>query len=425
MVNTKEITKQKVLINQQRLLSRLDKMAVFGFNAQTGGINRQLGSQADKDTRNWLFNIWQNEMKLNVTIDPVANMWGHYAKHLANKPIVFGSHHDSVPNGGKYDGALGVLMAMEAMQSIRENHIRTRHPLEIISFTGEEPNSFSVSTLGSKVLCGRLTKKDIFKLKDKNTGQPLNETIDWLGGNSEEIDKAQLTPNSMTAFLEFHIEQGQRLYRKHESVAAVTCITGIYREIITVQGEANHAGTTQLQDRKDALCAASKVILLIEKLMKKFKDIAVTVGQIKIKPNASNIIPGIAVFTMDLRTAYPEIRQKALNVLDEQITEISKQRKIKITREVNLDQAEMPMNKQVIKAICEAMNNENQPIENLVSMAGHDAANMARLTKSGMLFAQSVEGYSHCPKEYTMPKDVIIAAQVYLDTILILDKELD
>ena len=270
MANIKDKIRKKVLINQQRLLSRLEEMAQFGFDKRTGGINRQLGSQADKDTRTWLIDIWQKEIKLEVTIDPIANLWGHYAEHLKNKPIVFGSHHDSVPNGGKYDGALGVLMAMEAMQSIRENHIETRHPLEIISFTGEEPNSFSVSTLGSKVLSGRLNKEDVFKLKDRKDGRPLNKAIDWLGGNSNALDTARLTPDLMTAFLEFHIEQGQRLYRKHESVAAVTCITGIYREIITVQGEANHAGTTQLEDRKDALCAASKVILAIEKLMKIF-----------------------------------------------------------------------------------------------------------------------------------------------------------
>lgn len=425
MTNVSINIKPKVLINKQRLLLRLAEMAQFGFDEQTGGINRQLGSKADKDTRIWLKNIWQNEMGLEVTVDPIANMWGHYAGHLVDKPIVFGSHHDSVPNGGKYDGALGVLMAMEAMQSIRENNIKTRHALEIISFTGEEPNSFSVSTLGSKVLCGRLTKQDIFKMKDRDNGRPLAEAIDWLGGNSEQIDEARLTPDLMTAFLEFHIEQGQRLYRKHEAVAAVTCITGIYREIITVQGEANHAGTTQLQDRKDALCAASKVILAIETLMKQFADIAVTVGHIKIKPNASNIIPGTAVFTMDLRTAYPEIKQKALAVLNEKIAEISKKRKIKITRELNLDQAEMPMNKQVVQAVNEAMNMEHQPPEELVSMAGHDAANMARLTKAGMLFAQSVDGYSHCPKEYTRPEDVIIAAQVYVNTILNLDRELD
>ncbi len=420
----KAMNRQQVLINKERLIRRIEEMAQFGLDKQTGGVNRQLGSEADKEVRGWLQDIWKNDLNLQVTVDPIANMWGHYAGHLQNKPIVFGSHHDSVPNGGKYDGALGVLMAMEAMQSIREQHINTRHPLEIISFTGEEPNSFSVSTLGSKVLCGRLTREDILKLHDRNTEQPLVEAIDWLGGDSERIDEARLSPNMMTAFLEFHIEQGQRLFRQHKSVAAVTCITGIYREIITITGEANHAGTTQLQDRRDALCAAGEVVLAIENLMKEFPTLAVTVGRIQVKPNSSNIIPGKVVLTMDLRTAYPQERAKALTVLKEKIAIISEKRKVQIKRELNLDQAEVPMDRDVINAILQACDEEYQSKIELVSMAGHDAANMARLTKVAMLFAQSVDGYSHCPREYTKPEDICIAAQVYLDTLLILDEEL-
>lgn len=412
-------------INGDRLLSRIDEMAQFGLNKQTGGIDRQLGSQADKDTRQWLCGIWQNDLKLDITVDPIANMWGHYAEHMKNRPIVFGSHHDSVPNGGKYDGALGVLMAMEAMQTIRENGIKTRHPLEIISFTGEEPNSYSVSTLGSKVLCGRLKRDDILKLSDRFTGKALADTIDWLGGCSDKIDDARLDKGMMTAFLEFHIEQGQRLYRRHEAVAAVTCITGIYREIITVRGEANHAGTTQLPDRRDALCAASEVSLAIENLMRRFDDLAVTVGRVQVKPNSSNIIPGEVVLTMDLRTAYPNVRAAALKQLAEDVEKISRERKVKIERELNLDQPEMPMDEDVVNAVLKAAQQEGQPPIKLVSMAGHDAANMERLTKAAMLFAQSVDGYSHCPQEYTAPREICIAAQVYLDILLILDKELD
>nr|WP_269140940.1 M20 family metallo-hydrolase [Pectinatus cerevisiiphilus] len=406
-------------------MARIEEMSQFGLDEKTGGINRQLGSQADKDTREWLKTIWEKDIGLKVTIDAAANMWGSYGKHLSDRPIVFGSHHDSVPNGGKFDGALGVLMAMEAMQSIRERKIKTRHPLEIISFTGEEPNSFSVSTLGSKILCGRVTQKDINIFSDRDTGRPLTEAIDWLGGDSRRINEARLKKGMMTAFLEFHIEQGQNLYRKKLAVAAVTCITGIYRESITIKGEANHAGTTQLQDRHDALCAASELCLSIEQLMAKFNALSVTVGHMQIKPNASNIIPGEVYFTIDLRTAFPAEREEALLLLTEKVNEIMKKRNVQIIRKLNLDQPEMPMNETVIDAVVKAMQEEGQPPVKLVSMAGHDAANMARLTKAAMLFAQSVGGYSHCPQEYTAPREVIIAAQVYLDTLLILDKEFE
>lgn len=420
-----KVDEKKILINSERLLARIEEMSQFGLDEKTGGINRQLGSQADKDTREWLKTIWEKDIGLKVTIDAAANMWGSYGKHLSDRPIVFGSHHDSVPNGGKFDGALGVLMAMEAMQSIRERKIRTRHPLEIISFTGEEPNSFSVSTLGSKILCGRVTQKDINIFSDRDTGRPLTEAIDWLGGDSRRINEARLKKGMMTAFLEFHIEQGQNLYRKKLAVAAVTCITGIYRESITIKGEANHAGTTQLHDRRDALCAASELCLSIEQLMAKFNALSVTVGHMRIKPNASNIIPGEVYFTIDLRTAFPAEREEALLLLTEKVNEIMKKRNVQIIRKLNLNQPEMPMNETVIDAVVKAMQEEGQPPVKLVSMAGHDAANMARLTKAAMLFAQSVGGYSHCPQEYTAPREVIIAAQVYLDTLLILDKEFE
>ena len=152
---------------------------------------------------------------------------------------------------------------------------------------------------------------------------------------------------------------------------------------------------------------------------------SITVGHIQVKPNASNIIPGEASFTIDLRTAYPGEKQKALEILSEETDKIAGRRRVKITRELNLDQPEMPMDRDVINAVLQAMEQDGQPALQLVSMAGHDAANMARLTKTAMLFAQSVRGYSHCPEEYTADAEVCIAAQVYLDTLLILDKELD
>nr|WP_231036469.1 hydantoinase/carbamoylase family amidase [Pectinatus sottacetonis] len=401
------------------------ELSQIGLNHTTGGIDRQLGSIGDKNARIWLKRIWKNEMHLNIYIDPIANLWGSYSRHLENKPIVFGSHHDSVADGGKYDGAMGVIIAMEVIQTIKENHIIMRHPLEIVSFTGEEPNSYLVSTLGSKVLCGRLNKDDIFKLSDKNTGQLLSKTIDLLGGNSQKIDSARLDKKLMTAFLEFHIEQGRCLFNQQQSVAAVTCITGIYREIITVIGEANHAGTTHLENRKDALCAAAQLCLDIENIMNECSHLAITVGKLKVKPGAASVIPGRVILTIDMRTVYPAEKEKALVLLQKIVTKISQVRGVRIERKINLDQLEMPMDSNVINAMADAFVKNEQPVIKMVSMAGHDAANMARLTKAGMLFAQSVDGYSHCPREYTAPKDIVIAAQVYLDTLLILDKELE
>lgn len=412
-------------INAPRLIGRLQELAKIGMNTR-GGIDRQLASPADEKTRKWLVNCWTKELDLNLYIDPIANIWARQKTVSERLPIVIGSHHDTVPNGGGFDGALGVLIATEIMQIIQENLLELKHPLEIVSFTGEEPNSFSVSTLGSKVLCGRLTYRDLQKLYDKNTGETLEHAVSRLGGDISKVGDAVIKKNSLAAFVECHIEQGRRLYDKNQAVASVTCITGIYRETIRVIGEANHAGTTQIQNRRDALAAAAEVCLAVENIMKQpnMTEVSATVGRVEVLPNSSNIIPGEVTLTLDLRTADPVKRSKVLQVLTKAIDEIMVERKLQIVRNLDLDQPEMQMDKIVIDSLNEAILFAGETKRQLVSMAGHDAANMARVTKAGMLFVQSIDGYSHCPKEMTGNGEIVKAAQILLDTILILDRSL-
>ncbi|MCR5757466.1 MAG: hydantoinase/carbamoylase family amidase [Selenomonas sp.] len=416
----------KLKINRARLLSRLDALGEIGRNS-AGGIDRQLGSEADEKGRLWLRKCWQEELGLQVIADGIANLWGMQPSPSSSKPILLGSHHDTVPNGGKYDGALGVLMATEILQTLQEQQVKLQHPLQLISFTGEEPNDFSVSTLGSKVLCGRLDAEQVSRMRHRRTGETLPQALARLGGNIQEVDAARLAPNRIAAFLECHIEQGRILDEKRQAIAPVSCITGIYREIITVCGESNHAGTTHYKDRQDALAAAAEIILAAETIMTKFDpaEIAATVGRLKVVPNASNIVPGKVMLSLDLRTANPRLRQQALAFWQEELANIQSRRSIKIQRELNLDQQEMPMDAEVIQALQDAAESTVQGTEPLVSMAGHDAANMARLTKSGMLFVRTTEGYSHCPRE-TAPDDAIeIAANTLLQAVLLLDRRLD
>jgi beta-ureidopropionase / N-carbamoyl-L-amino-acid hydrolase len=413
-------------INSARLMCRLKELAKIGRN-KNGGIDRQLATPADIAARKWLIGCWQKDLGLEVKIDPIANLWGKVPNAgNCKKPIVLGSHHDTVPNGGMFDGALGVLMATEVKQTLQENDVELLHPLEVVSFTGEEPNSFSVSTLGTKVLSGRLQIDDLVKIKDRYTGESLQDAISRLGGDIMQVPAARLDSDSIAGFLECHIEQGRHLFDQQESVAAVTCITGIYREIITITGEANHAGTTCLRNRRDALAAASEVCLAVEDIMRcsGMEDIAATIGRIAVQPNTSNIIPGTAVLTLDLRTADSGKRRQALEKLQEGIQKIAARRHIYIERCLNLDQAEMPMDSSIIEAISDAAAANGEKRRLLVSMAGHDAANMARITKAGMLFVQSVDGYSHCPQEYTNEAEIAKAAQVMLDAVLLLDRRL-
>lgn len=423
-------TAGKIEINARRLMERLETLAQFGQNNH-GGMDRPLGSIADEASRQWLQSCWQNELGLEVTLDAMANMWGSQKdidieafKH--KKPIVMGSHSDTVPDGGKYDGALGVLMATEVVQTLLENKAALQHPLQLINFTGEEPNDYGVSTLGSKVLCGRWGQKEIDSFSHSVTGEPLTKALARLGGAPENAESARLPEGFAAAFLECHIEQGRHLYDSHQAVAAVSAITGIYRETIVVKGEANHAGTTLYKHRRDALAAAAEVILAVEDLLKKpqLEGVAVTVGHVEVSPNASNIIPGEVRLSLDLRTADPQKRQEALLILGSSIAYIAKRRGVEIKRNLQLNQSEIPMDAEVIAAMCEAAAGRSNPARQLVSMAGHDAANMARLVPAGMLFVQSTGGYSHCPKEHTRKEEITIAAQVLLDTVLLLDRRL-
>ncbi len=417
-------------INIERLERNLFELAEIGKN-ENGGIDRALGSEADRQAREWLIHYWETRTGIPVRIDAIANLWvrreGEGSAENKLPPIVIGSHHDAVPNGGMYDGALGVLGATEILETLIENNIKTRHPIEVVSFTGEEPNPYNVSTLGSKVLSGRLGKGDLQKLKSHIDNSSLASCIEQIGGNIELADTILIKPGDVSAFMELHIEQGKRLFTTRESSANVTCITGIYRENITVTGDANHGGTTIMQDRQDALLAASELNLEFEKLLKEVNspEVVGTIGYLVVYPNAVSNIPGKVELVLEIRTCIPEIVTGITNRLTKVVQEIEDRRKVKIERKLNLDQPAMPMDETVQEAIRQGIRSLNQPVYNYVSMAGHDAANMQRVTRAGMIFTQSIGGKSHCPDENSRIEDIEHTVNAMMNALLILDKELD
>ena len=416
---------EKIAINIKRLIHNLDSLGKIGCN-RNGGIDRALGSRADYKARQWILDYWSNILGLEVHIDSIGNLWGMRNSGSSLPPIVIGSHHDAVPNGGHYDGALGVLAATEIMQTYQEQEILTEHPLYLVSFTGEEPNPYNVSTLGSKVLSGRLTTEDLQKLTHHDTGAPFSECLEEIGGCLAETKTAKLTNKDIGAFIELHIEQGKRLYEHRNSTAIVTCITGIYRENITIHGTANHGGTTNMPDRHDALLTACELNLAFESLLleENDKETVGTIGFMEVFPNAVSIIPDKVQLTLEIRTCQPEKRKRILEKLTAVCEEISERRGTTIERTLNLDQKEMPMSPLIQSALKEAMIHQNVPVHEYVSMAGHDAANIARFTESGMIFTQSVNGKSHCADEYSKPETIEETVNVLAEAIPILDKEM-
>lgn len=413
-----------ICINHKRLMKNLESLGRIGEN-ENGGIDRALGSTADEDARNWLRSYWKENMGLEPEADAIANLCLTWKKGQETKPIAIGSHHDAVPDGGKYDGALGVLLATEIMETLMEKQVNLRHPLTVVSFTGEEPNPYNVSTLGSKVVSGRLDRAALEPVKSRDTGESMKSTIHRLGGNLERLETARLSADDYAAFLECHIEQGHRLEDMGLSVAAVTCITGIYREEIHVKGEANHAGTTCMGDRKDAFLGAAELALGLESIVKQYDGVVATSGYVKVIPGEANIIPGETVMIIDIRTCRENLLEEVLRQMDEMTEKIQEKRRIQICRRVILDQKPVPMAEPVVHAVESGCLSIGEPVVLLESMAGHDAANMARVTRSGMIFVQSVGGKSHCREEYTRPEDIKKVGNAMLAAVLELDQRLD
>ena len=439
--------KMKLKINKERLERNLYELGKIGRN-EHGGIDRALGSKEDLLAREWLRAYWEDKMGLKVRHDAIANMWVLYDSKLQENttgkpsentnentkegslgecqplpPIVIGSHHDAVPDGGMYDGALGVLGATEIVETLMEAGVKLNHPIEIVSFTGEEPNPYNVSTLGSKVLSGRLVREDLEMLTSYIDGSPLSECISAAGGDIEKAEEALIKPGEIDSFIELHIEQGRRLFDRGLTSASVNCITGIYRENITVHGEANHAGTTVMDNRHDAFLAAGEFALGYEKIIKEEHrdDVVGTIGYVKVLPNAASIIPGRVELILELRCCSEEIRQRVKARVGVLTKEIDEKRGVTIERKLNLDQKEMPMDPEVIAAIDQGIAIMGQEPVTLVSMAGHDAANMARVTRSAMIFVQSINGKSHCPEEATDIDRIEETVNAMLQAVLILD----
>ncbi|MFD1774723.1 Zn-dependent hydrolase [Paenibacillus rhizophilus] len=412
-------------INRDRLEHSIHELAVYGLNGQ-GGLDRTAFTPAELEARVWLMAALADG-GFGVRVDGAANIWGRRdGEHLELPAIVCGSHIDTVPNGGKYDGALGVLMALEILRTLNDKGIVTRHPFELVSFSAEEPNPFGLSTFGSRAVTGKLTLEQISEAKNVE-GKPLTEALEEAGGSLKGLGHGPISKEEVGAFVEVHIEQGKRLIGRGIPVGVVTAITGIYREEVTVCGEANHAGTTLMEDRCDALTAAAEMILAAEDICRTFPaaEVVGTVGQLRLLPNAPNIIPAEVGFLAEFRGETEAQLHAVVNEWSDRFQLLGQRRRAAVTRKLILNQAPSPMDRTVIEAMERMAGMLEIPSLRLGSMAGHDAAHLASVTRSGMLFVPSIDGKSHCPEEESRMDDIEHTANVLLYTLLDLDIILD
>ena len=410
-------------IDASRIHRRIHVLAAIGADP-TGGITRPFGSEADLVAREAL----RQEIVaagLNYRVDAAGNQWGILPERDSHtKLLVVGSHLDTVPHGGAYDGAAGVLVSLEAIQTLHETGYRNHHPLAVVAFTGEEPNSFGLSTLGSRLYTGRLSAADLLE-HHSASGEPLQDALVRVGGDLRSCDT--LNPSEVAVFIEPHVEQSGRLDDANLPIGVVDRITGIYRDHVTLTGEQNHAGTTRMGDRKDALDAFADAISLFETLLQMpWADWMVgTIGQVQVYPNAINIVPSRVDFIVELRSTDIEQLHAGAQRYHQQLTAHMSQRHIALSVDNILDQAPETLSPAVRNLLVQQVRAHHLTPLTVASWAGHDATHMARVAPTGMLFIRSIHGKSHCPDEYSRPEDLAVAADILHDTMKHLDQVLE
>jgi beta-ureidopropionase / N-carbamoyl-L-amino-acid hydrolase len=415
--------KLKSCFDIERMASLIDRFAKIGEDPN-GGVTRLAFSKQDCQARDEFCEIVHNELKLKTRIDYLGNIFARREGNHSDWPVIMtGSHLDSVPNGGKFDGTAGVFSSLEVIRALDSLRIITDHPVELCVISSEEPNTFGISTFGSRGMVGTLKREHVEHLKD-DYGQDFETALKNINGNINRIQEAVRKPEEIKYFIELHIEQMPYLSSENIDIGIVEGVTGIYRENITVIGTPSHCGTTPMGKKRDALCAASEIILALESSAREeYEEAVATVGHMNIFPNSINITPGKVIFDMEVRSYFPKRIQNIMNKVENQIEQTNYLRNIGIKRKVTYDNKPVHFSSAVKAAICEAAESLGFTKREIVSMAGHDAAHLSRITRSGMIFIPCKDGISHCPEEYTDTKNIVKGAQCLLKTILLLDKK--
>lgn len=404
-------------IDQSRLESTLLTLGEIGRNPVTGGINRQAFSVSELEARRWF--AAQLEMAgMSVEIDPVANIIGTLpGTGSGRSSLVLGSHLDSVPEGGRFDGALGLMIALELVRTMTDLGISLEHTLEIVSFSDEEGG-----LVGSRGWIGTFGDSDLARIYD---GKSLSELLTEMGLEPDQTGNAQRFEGEIAAYLEVHVEQGRVLEKGGLQVGIVEGIVALDEYEITVTGVANHAGTTRMSDRHDPVAAAARMITCVrEEVLNLGGDLVGTVGVVEVEPGAPNVIPSVARFTIDIRDPSRLVLQRALDNIHARFDEIAREEKVEVEWSILAQIPPAPADQGVMQALLEAATRYGYRHTVMPSGAGHDAQSIAAIAPMGMIFAPSVGGFSHSPAEFTRFEDATACAEVLLQTLLLLDRRL-
>lgn len=413
-VSSTGLCQEAILASPERMAARIQALSQFGANPE-GGVSRVAFSEADLAGRTYIMQLMR-DAGLEVRIDTAGNIIGRRSgREDGLPPILFGSHIDSVPGGGNYDGDVGVIGAIEVVELLNENGIQTRHPLEIVSFTDEEGG-----LTGSRAMVGKLTE-EAMRLAS-HSGMTVRDGIRHVGGDPDRLDLAARKRGELAAYIELHIEQGAILHEEEIDIGVVEGIVGIRWWDVTVEGMANHAGTTPMNRRRDALVAAAELTLAINRIAGELEGRQVaTVGRIEAFPGAPNVIPGEVTMSLEIRDLDSVKMQRVFDLIEVEAGRIEEARSARIRFEEVETVPPAPTDSLMRDIIASAADELGLTYRRMPSGAGHDAQDIALIAPTGMIFVPSVDGISHSPQEFTSPEDMARGASVLLRTVLAVD----
>ena len=409
-------------VDARRLRETLEKLSEFGRNPE-GGVTRLGFSEADLAARGYVSGLMR-DAGLEVRVDPAGNLFGRRAGSENLSVLLFGSHIDSVLHGGNFDGNVGCMGAIEVMRTLRDGNVRTRRPLEVVIWSNEEGNHFGLGTLGSGVAAGALGP-EILERRDDD-GLSLADWLRRYGQDPARLLEARIPEGSLAGYLELHVEQGPNLDERGIPIGVVQGIVGLERWMCEVRGFANHAGTTPMDRRKDAIAAASRHVLSVRDVVRAEAGRQVgTVGSIRAEPGATNVIAGRAVFPVELRDLDGEKIKRMWGAIQEQFARTDREENVEtrcdLLERVEGERAD-PLFQSVIREAAESMSLETL---DLPSSAVQDAQMVARIAPMGMIFVPSRGGISHSPRELTSWEDIANGAEVLYRAVLLLDERLN
>jgi len=398
-----------------RMEQRIKALSAFGAN-KDGGVDRIAFSEADLAGRAYIMDLMR-EAGLSVRLDTAGNIIGRREGSEPDlPPIMFGSHIDSVPGGGNYDGDVGVIGAIEVIELLEASNIRTRHPLEIVSFTDEEGG-----LTGSSAMIGKVDYRTLSVMS--HSGMTISEGIRAVGGDPNRLDLAERKTGDIKAFIELHIEQGAILDDEDIDIGVVEGIVGIRWWDVTIEGFANHAGTTPMDRRWDPMISAAEYILAVNQVATGMPGAQVaTVGKIHATPGAPNVIPGEVVLSLEIRDLSAAKMQRVFDDIIVASDRIADARFTPIRHEeIDVAAPPAPTDERMRRIIAASADDLGLSFKFMPSGAGHDAQDMAQIAPTGMIFVPSAKGISHSPKEFTSAQDMANGASVLLRTVLEID----